>query len=77
MVRQMQGRLSFLGKGRIMKPIGSYVNEQGQTVTVYPEKKVKRTPWQRGEGYLSSKLRIPDGDETRCFALFSRKNGKY
>lgn len=59
-----------------MKPIGSYVNEQGVTVTVYPEKKVKRIPWQRGEAYLSQKARIGDEND-RLFARFSRKNGKY
>lgn len=59
-----------------MKPIGSYVNDQGVTVTVYPEKKVKRIPWQRGEAYLSQKARIGDEND-RLFARFSRKNGKY
>lgn len=59
-----------------MKPIGTYVNDQGVTVTVYPEKKVKRIPWQRGEAYLSQKARIGDEND-RLFARFSRKNGKY
>ena len=59
-----------------MKPINSYVNEQGITVNVYPEKKVKRIPWQRGEAFLGQKMRIGDEND-RMFARFTRKNGKY
>ena len=63
-------------KGTNMKAISTYVNEQGVTVTVYPEKKVKRRAWMRGEGYCGAKMRIPEDGE-RMFATFSRKNGKY
>ena len=59
-----------------MKAISTYVNEQGITVTVYPEKKVKRKAWMRGEAFLSQKMRIGDEND-RMFARFSRKNGKY
>jgi hypothetical protein len=59
-----------------MKPIGEYVNADGVTVTVYPEKKVKRRAWMRGEAYLSQKMRIGDEND-RMFARFTRKNGKY
>jgi hypothetical protein len=31
-----------------MKPISSYVNEQGVLVHVYPEKRVKRSPYSWG-----------------------------
>lgn len=57
-----------------LQPIATYINDQGYTVTVYPEKKVKRRPWQRGEAYLSQQMRISDD---RMFARFTRKNGKY
>lgn len=63
-------------KGTNMKAISTYVNEQGVTVTVYPEKKVKRKMWMRGEGFCGAKMRIPEDGE-RMFATFSRKNGKY
>ncbi len=59
-----------------MKAVRSYVNEQGVTVNVYPEKKVKRKAWMRGEGFCGAKMRIPEEGE-RMFATFSRKNGKY
>jgi hypothetical protein len=32
----------------MMKPISSYVNDNGITITVYPEKKVKRNPYSWG-----------------------------
>lgn len=59
---------------RKIEPISSYVNADGVTVNVYAEKQVKRTPWQRGEAYLSQQMRISDD---RMFARFTRKNGKY
>lgn len=60
------------------EPTGRYFNEElGVYVNVYAEKKVKRKAWMRGEGFMGAKMRIPEGDETRCFALFTRKNGKY
>lgn len=59
-----------------MKPIRSYVNDQGVTVNVYPEKKVKRIPWQRGEAYLGMKMRLPE-DTGMVMFQFTRKNGKY
>jgi hypothetical protein len=59
-----------------MKPVTQYKNEQGVLVTVYPEKKVKRKAWMRGEGFCGAKIRIPEEGE-RMFATFSRKNGKY
>lgn len=59
-----------------MKPIAEYISPEGYKVTVYPEKKVKRIPWQRGEAFLSQKMRIGDEND-RCFVQFKRKNGKY
>lgn len=59
-----------------MKAISSYTNEQGIKVDVYPEKKVKRIPWQRGEAYLSMKMRIPS-ETGMIMYQFTRKNGKY
>lgn len=59
-----------------MKAIREYINEDGVKVTVYPEKKVKRKLWMRGESFCGAKLRIPEEGE-RMFATFSRKNGKY
>lgn len=61
---------------RKIEPVSTYTNEDGVTVTVYPEKKVKRIPWQRGEAYLGMKMRIQE-DTGTMFANFSRKNGKY
>lgn len=60
----------------MLKPIEQYVNSEGVTVTVYPEKKVKRKVWMRGEAFLSQKMRIGDEND-RMFARFTRKNGKY
>lgn len=59
-----------------IQPINSYVNAEGVTVNVYPEKKVKRSTWMRGEAFLSQKMRIGDEND-RMFARFTRKNGKY
>jgi hypothetical protein len=59
-----------------MKPINQYTNAQGVLVTVYPEKKVKRRPWMRGEALFGAKMRIGDEND-RCFVQFTRKNGKY
>lgn len=59
-----------------MKAVSQYINESGILVTVYPEKKVKRKAWMRGEGFCGAKLRIPE-EGNRMFATFSRKNGKY
>ena len=60
-----------------MKAQSSYYDpELNTTVTVYPEKKVKRIPWQRGEAFLGQKMRIGDEND-RMFARFTRKNGKY
>ena len=60
-----------------MKAQSSYYDaELKATVTVYPEKKVKRIPWQRGEAFLGQKMRIGDEND-RMFARFTRKNGKY
>lgn len=59
-----------------MKPIREYINEDGVKVTVYPEKKQKRTPWQRGEAYLGMKMRLPE-DTGMVMFQFTRKNGKY
>ena len=59
-----------------MQAISQYINDNGILVTVYPEKKVKRKAWMRGEGYCSVKARIPE-EGNRMFATFSRKNGKY
>ena len=57
-------------------PIREYFSaELNCIVKVYPDKPVKRIPWQRGESYLGAKLRIPE--ETGCmFAQFSRKHGR-
>lgn len=60
-----------------MKPISSYTNSDGVVVNVYPEKKVKRIPWQRGEAYLAMKVRIPESDNAIKIGTFTRKNGKY
>jgi hypothetical protein len=60
----------------MLKPIEQYVNSEGVIVTVYPEKKVKRKVWMRGEAFLSQKMRIGDEND-RMFARFTRKNGKY
>lgn len=57
------------------KPIRTY-EEHGVTVTVFPEKKVKRLPWQRGEAYLSMKMRLPD-DAGSVMYMMTRKVGKY
>jgi hypothetical protein len=59
-----------------MKAVSQYINESGILVTVYPEKKVKRKAWMRGEGFCGAKHRIPE-EGNRMFATFSRKNGKY
>lgn len=59
-----------------MKPIKEYVNDEGVTVKVYPEKKVKRVPWQRGEAYLGMKMRLPE-DTGMVMFQFTRKNGRY
>lgn len=59
-----------------MQAISQYINDNGILVTVYPEKKVKRKAWMRGEGFCSVKARIPE-EGNRMFATFSRKNGKY
>lgn len=59
-----------------MKAIDTYINSEGHKVTVYPEKKQKRIPWQRGEAYLNMKMRLPD-DRMSCMVQFTRKNGKY
>lgn len=61
---------------KIMQPIETYVNAEGVTINVYPEKKVKRSVWMRGEAFLSQKMRIGDEND-RMFARFTRKNGKY
>lgn len=61
---------------KIMQPIETYVNADGVTINVYPEKKVKRSVWMRGEAFLSQKMRIGDEND-RMFARFTRKNGKY
>ena len=58
------------------KPVSTYVNDDGVVVQVFAEPKIKRTPWQRGEAYLGQKMRIGDEND-RCFAKFTRKNGKY
>lgn len=58
------------------EPISTYINEDGVTVNVYPEKKVKRIIWQRGEAYLGMKMRIPE-DTGMVMFQFTRKNGKY
>jgi hypothetical protein len=55
-----------------IQPIGSYV-ENGVTITVYPEKQVKKRLWQKNDTFYSTLMRIPDGS---CFANFSRKAGK-
>lgn len=59
-----------------MKPLTQYVDDQGITVTVFPEKKVRRKAWMRGEAWSGAKMRIGE-DEDRCFVRFKRKNGKY
>lgn len=61
---------------RQIQPISTYFNEDGVEVKVYAEKQVKRIPWQRGEAFLSQKMRIGDEND-RMFARFTRKNGKY
>ena len=60
-----------------MKAINQYTNSEGQLVTVYPEKKQKRIPWQRGEAYLGMKMRLPTDERMACMVQFTRKNGKY
>lgn len=63
--------------GKVMQPSERYYDEKlGVWVNIYEEKKVKRTPWMRGEAYLSQKMRIGDEND-RMFARFTRKNGKY
>lgn len=60
-----------------MKSVREYFDANlNVMVQVYPEKKVKRTPWQRGEAFLGQKMRIGDEND-RMFARFTRKNGKY
>ena len=56
-----------------MKPIKTYI-ENGLTIVVYPEKKVKRRMWQKNDTFYSAKMRIEDGNG--LFAQFSRKAGK-
>lgn len=65
-----------MARTKRLEPIGQYTNEDGITVSVYPEKKVKRIPWQRGETYLGMQMRIQE-DTGAMFAKFTRKNGKY
>lgn len=55
-----------------MKAIREYV-ENGITVKVYPEKKVKRKLWQKNDTFYSALMRVEDDC---CFAGFSRKAGK-
>lgn len=57
---------------RKIQAIASYT-ENGITVSVYPEKKVKRIPWQKNDTFYGAKMRI---DDDSCFASFSRKKGK-
>lgn len=60
-----------------MKPERVYFDEQLQAfVTVYPEKKKKRIPWQRGEAYLGMKMRIQE-ETGNLMYKFTRKAGKY
>jgi hypothetical protein len=61
-----------------MKPISSYVNAEGITVNVYPEKKVKRNPYQAFGGSYAllgaiAKRGIP---EDSMFAMPSRRRIK-
>lgn len=56
-----------------MKPIKSYI-ENGITIVVYPEKKVKRPVWIKNGSFYASKLRV--GEELGMFAPFTRKAGK-
>lgn len=56
-----------------MKPIREYIDENGITIKVYPEKKTKKRLWQKNDTFYSAKMRIEDDS---CFASFSRKAGK-
>jgi len=56
-----------------MKMLKSYV-ENGITINVYPEKKVKRPVWIKNGSFYASKLRV--GEELGMFAPFTRKAGK-
>jgi hypothetical protein len=66
---------SYSEERELMKiqPISSYV-ENGLTINVYPEKKVKRRQWQKNDTFYSAKMRIEDGNG--MFANFSRKAGR-
>lgn len=61
---------------RKIEPVSTYTNADGVVVAVYPEKKIKRIPWQRGEAYLGMKMRLPE-DTGMVMFQFTRKNGKY
>jgi hypothetical protein len=56
-----------------MKMLKSYV-ENGITVTVYPEKVVKRRLWQKNDTFYAAKMRV--GDDVGMFSAYSRKPGK-
>lgn len=56
-----------------MKMLKSYM-ENGVLVKVYPEKKVKRTPWQKNDTFYTAQMRV--GESLGMFAMFSRKPGK-
>lgn len=62
---------------RTQQPTERYFDQNlNAWVNIYAEKRVKRTPWMRGEAFLSQKMRIGDEND-RMFARFTRKNGKY
>lgn len=56
-----------------MKPVKTYV-ENGITIVVYPEKKVKRNVWIKNGSFYAAKMRV--GEELGMFAPFTRKAGK-
>lgn len=56
-----------------MKMLKSYM-ENGVLVKVYPEKKVKRTPWQKNDTFYTAQMRV--GESLGMFAMFTRKPGK-
>jgi hypothetical protein len=55
-----------------MKPVRSYV-ENGITINVYPEKKVKKVRWMKNDTFYAALARIEP--ENPLFSSFTRKVG--
>jgi hypothetical protein len=56
-----------------MKPIKTYV-ENGITISVYPEKQIKRRMWQKNDTFYSAKMRVEESGT--MFTAMTRKAGK-